>query len=612
MKRILLLLTFVFGLLILQFHNIEAQTLNHKTLADDWIIVTSGDQMNDLIKNANAEQPLNIKADTDLTLGALTTIPENVVLTIDMNGHALYTLGDNRYFLSSGNKVTFQNEIIVSTGTRNDGVTVPKPSGDGTTSGRYNSYYGLFSTTGSSYKVTPTLTFKNVIQDFITITNWGSAGQPFYNYGIPVHFSGNNYFNYDNTGQEFMEGAGLYVLDGKTRVRGGNTNGYSFVQQTHGGNLGKAPAGIDVAAGAELEINWQGTGTVNGIWALNGGGGAKATEFHINNFGKLSWKSNKHAPVYFFGYSKTDVPFTYTFGPNSKTSITVPGLFNYNATSEAFNISIEKDANFFYDSGKNFPIFIGKNDNFDNKLNINSASEVRFSTTRSNIVGAPSIIGTGATIDLNSEDSTEGYGLHAYNNIGNEVLVPSLTKGAYGITGTLQGSLNNIGDLPGLHVPNPDEVAIYQASAELAFIKHNKQILSFKSIPDDSAMMFEYELDSKLVKSILPRNNGDSNMSFDIINTLSDSFAVQANTSNSSFPDGMNFAWKDGLSTIDLDDVNNTVFTSSSDNMTNDGHGNYQIKYQADEGLLFKSRNAEYQLGSYVSQINWTLINGIQ
>lgn len=608
MKRVLLVLTLTLGVLVFQFNDVSAR----KTLADDdWIIVTSGNQMSDIIKQAAVGQTLNIKASGDLTLGTLVTIPQDVILTIDMDNHALYTTGDNRYYMSSGNKVLFQNEIIVSTTPKNDNNVVPNPNGNGTiNSGRYNSYYGLFSTTGDSYQVMPTLTYKDVTQEFATVTNWGSAGQPFYNYGIPIQLSGNNYFNYPKTGQEFVEGAGISVLDGTTQIEGGNTNGYSFVQQTWGGGLGTTEAGIDVAEGADLEINWQSSGTVNGIWALSGGGGSKASGFHIKNYGTLNWKLNQNTPQYFFGFSKNTIPFTYIFGPNSKTNITAPGIFNHDATTGDFNVSIESNADFLYDTGNNAPIFMGNNTNYVTNLNINSASNVRFNTSRP--ANTTSILGNNVLINLINDETTEGYDIYAYSDTGSELLVPSASRGAYIVNGSFHGHLNDMNNLIGAHVPEAADIVAYQNASQLSFIKRNKKILSFKTVPSDSAMMFKYELDSKLINSILPRNVGDTRMSFDIINTLTDSFSVQANTSNSKFPDGMNFAWKDGSSVIDLDDINDIIFNSSSPNMTWDGHGNYKISYLADEGLLFKSKNAKYQLGDYLTQINWTLVNGIQ
>lgn len=596
--------------LAMQFQNIKVSSISTEA-DDDWIIVTSGNQLSDLVNKAAVGQTLKLKADRDLTLGVVRTIPENVTLTLDMDNHALYTLVHSRFQLSSGNNVTFQNENIVSTSLTNDLITVPNPTGNGTSLGRYNSYYGLFSTTsGQSFNVNPILTYKNVTQDFKTVTLWGTGGQPFYNYGIQVQLSGNNYFNYSNTSQEFMEGAGFKVLDGKTQIVGNSINGYSFVQQTWGGSLGVAPAGIDVAAGAQLDIDWNSSGIVNGVWALAGGGGAKATEFHINNYGILNWSSTAHAARLFFGNSSTNIPYTYVFGANSQTHIDVPGLFYYNAASGPFSTTIEKNADFVYDSGGNSPVFVGSSSN-PTQVHINSAKRVRFNTTRLLPLGG-SILGDVVTLNLNNNEVTDGYNVFAYNSGGNEVLAPSPTRGAYGVSGSLKGDLSNMGTLTGIHVPASSEISTYQQASQLEFNKQVKKILSFKTIPDDNAMMFKYELGMGLIGAILPRNNGQLNMSFGIINTLGNTFAVQANTSNSTFPNGMNFAWKDGASTIDLNDINNVIFTSSSNNMVDEGDGNYHITYQSNEGLLFRSKDAKYQKGDYIAQINWTLINGIQ
>lgn len=596
--------------LMLQFNNVKVDSISTEA-DDDWIIVTSGNQMSNLVRDATVGQTLKLKADRDLTLGLLRTIPENVDLTIDMDGHALYTQAHNRFQMSSGNKVTFQNEIIVSTSITNDLITVPSPTGNGTALGRYNSYYGLFSTiSGQSFKVLPTLTYKNVTQDLRTVVTWGTGGQPFYNYGIQVQLSGNNYFNYPVTGQEFQEGAGFKVLDGRTQIFGSSATAYSFVQQTWGGSLGVGPTGIDIAEGAELDINWNSAGTVNGVWALAGGGGAKATEFHIKNYGILNWISTAHAPIMFFGNSRTNIPYTYVFGPNSQTNIYVPGLFYYDPGTGPFTTTIEKNADFVYNSGLNDPIFVGPSGN-PTQVNINSAKRVRFNTSRILTVGN-SIFSNIVTFNLNVDDVTDGYNINAYNASGGNSLIASPTTGAYGVNGSLKGDLSNMGSLPGIHVPTSSEVSTYQWAAQIEFNKQVKKILSFKNIPDDNAMMFKYELGMGLIGAILPRNNGELNMSFAIINTLGNSFAVQANTSNSTFPNGMNFAWRDGPSTIDLNDTNNVIFTSSSNNMVDEGDGNYHITYDANEGLLFRSNDAKYRKGDYIAQINWTLINGVQ
>lgn len=147
----------------------------------------------------------------------------------------------------------------------------------------------------------------------------GAGGQPFYNIGSTVNFSGTNYFNY-NSGQEFMEGTGINFLDGTTTIK-----------HSSGGNAplwAQSAASINIAAGATLDFTGNSTG--RGFIYLD-----NTPTFTINNNGTLKLNMAGASSNNF--YSNTGMSsITMNYGVNSSTTITAPGFFDYNATGGAF------------------------------------------------------------------------------------------------------------------------------------------------------------------------------------------------------------------------------------------------------------------------------------
>lgn len=411
-----------------------------------WNVITAGNDINTLLTTTLPGTTLRIKAANDLTLGVSVNMPQNITLIFDMGGHALYNLGSAVIYPSAGDNITFQNETIVATGTSNN-LTVPSPTGVGTTSGVYNYYYGLFTSVNVSNL---TLTYKNVVQDLGTITNWGFGGQPFYNIGTSVNFSGTNYFNY-NSGQEFMEGTGINVLDGSTTIK-----------HSSGGNAPLWPqsaASINISSGSSLDFTGSSTG--RGFVYLDNN-----PTFSINNNGTLNLKMSEGAGNNF--YSNTPMSsITMNFGTNSITNITAPGFFDYNATGGAFKTTIGQGASFDYNTSNTTNAFIGNPASTDS-LTLNSSNHVRFNTTKT---AGGSIFGTDTSampIILNAS-SPSGYAINSYNSSGDPTITASGASGSYGVTGTFHSSLSDLSGLKGIKTATSAEILTYQNSAELEF-----------------------------------------------------------------------------------------------------------------------------------------------
>lgn len=411
-----------------------------------WNLITAGNDINTLATTALPGATLYIKAANDLTLGVTAVLPLNLTLVFDMDGHALYNTGAAVITPSVGNTITFQNERIVSTGTTNS-TTVPSPLGIGTVTGVYNYYYGLFSATNISGV---SITYKNVIQDLGTITTWGAGGQPFYNIGSSVNFSGTNYFNY-NSGQEFMEGTGINVLDGTTTIK-----------HSSGGNAplwAQSAASINVAAGATLDFTGSSTG--RGFIYLD-----NTPTFTINNNGTLKLNMSGANSNNF--YSNTGMSsITMNYGANSSTTITAPGFFDYNATGGAFKTTIGQGASFDYSTGNTSNAFLGTLATTDS-FTLNSAKHVRLNTNKTS---GSSILGTDASampFVLNAS-SPSAYAINGYNSAGVSSLLASPTSGAFGVTGTFHSNLADLSKLTGQKIPTASEITTYQNSAQLEF-----------------------------------------------------------------------------------------------------------------------------------------------
>lgn len=411
-----------------------------------WNLITAGNDINTLATTALPGATLYIKAANDLTLAVTAVLPLNLTLVFDMGGHALYNTGAAVITPSVGNTITFQNERIVSTGTTNS-TTVPSPLGIGTVTGVYNYYYGLFSATNISGV---SITYKNVIQDLGTITTWGAGGQPFYNIGSSVNFSGTNYFNY-NSGQEFMEGTGINVLDGTTTIK-----------HSSGGNAplwAQSAASINVAAGATLDFTGSSTG--RGFIYLD-----NTPTFTINNNGTLKLNMSGASSNNF--YSNTGMSsITMNYGANSSTTITAPGFFDYNATGGAFKTTIGQGASFDYSTGNTSNAFLGTLAATDS-FTLNSAKHVRLNTNKTS---GSSILGTDASampFVLNAS-SPSAYALNGYNSAGVSSLLASPTSGAFGVTGTFHSNLADLSKLTGQKIPTASEITTYQNSAQLEF-----------------------------------------------------------------------------------------------------------------------------------------------
>ncbi|EKF52117.1 beta strand repeat-containing protein [Lactococcus garvieae] len=411
-----------------------------------WNVITAGNDINTLITTALPGSTLNIKAANDLTLGLTAVIPINVTLVFDMGGHALYNSGTAVITPSVGNNITFQNENVVSTGTTNS-RKVPSPLGIGTITGVYNYYYGLFSSSNIS---NVTLTYKNVVQDLRTITNWGTGGQPFYNIGSSVNFSGTNYFNY-NSGQEFMEGTGINVLDGTTTIVHGSGGNASLWAQS--------AASISIASGATLDFTGSSTG--RGFIYLDNN-----PTFTINNNGTL--RLSMASPTSNNFYSNTAMSaITMDYGTNSSSTITAPGFFDYNATSGAFKTTIGQGATFDYSTGNTTNTFTGSPAATDS-FTLNSSKHVRFNTSKTS---GGSILGTDASAMpfLLNASAPAAYAINGYNSSAVSTITASSTVGAYGVTGTFHSNLADLNKLVGQKIPTASEITTYQNAAQLEF-----------------------------------------------------------------------------------------------------------------------------------------------
>ncbi|GAB2025885.1 hypothetical protein OfM1_19570 [Lactovum odontotermitis] len=417
----------------------------------NWNMVAAGNALTSLISSAAAGSTLYIKASTDLTIGTRVTIPANVTLVLDMDGHALYTTNNALIRINTGNKITFQNENMVATGTSNR-TTVPNPSGSGTTQGDYNYYYGLFSSADWGNTTGASLTYKNVTQNLSSITSNGDSGEPFYNQGIPVYFSGTNYF-FHNSGQEFMEGEGIIVLDGTTTI----------VQHTNQAVIwGRYNSVIKVAAGATLRISGDTTtNSSRGFFYMD-----NKPSLNITNNGTLiiDMQMAKAATDFYSGTSLSSI--TMNFGENSTTNITGYGLFSLSQVG-SFSATIGSGATFDYNTANGSKVFAGTKTT--DSFTINSAKHVRFSTDKTATTG--SILGTepeAMAFRLNAA-APASYAINGYNRTGALTITASATTGAYGVTGTFHSSLKDLSSLKGIRPATASDIKAYQDSAQLEF-----------------------------------------------------------------------------------------------------------------------------------------------
>jgi hypothetical protein len=418
-----------------------------------WNIVSSGNDLQSLLSSAPSGSSLNIKASTDLTIAKRDPIlPTNLTLVLDMDGHALYSKSNAFIRINSGDNITFQNEHMVST-TTGLSTTVPDPSGIGYTTGEYNYYYGLFTSEGGN-TTGASLTYKNVTQDLSSVTNHADdSGQPFYNYGIPVYFSGKNYFYYDSV-HEFMQGNGIIVLDGTTDIV--HNSGNAFIWSN------KAPI-ISVAAGSALNITSDLSRGPRGLFYCDGN-----QPFNITNNGSLTIDTKVRVPSppdFYSGTGQSSI--TLNFGANSKTNINAYGLFNLDATA-SFKTTIDSNAVFDYSTPAGDKIFLGTQSPADSFI-INSAKHVRFNTTRTTNTG--SILAANANImqvALNAAPPA-GYAINGYSSTGAPTITANAITGAYGVSGSLRTNLENLSSLNGVKTPTAGEIATYQNSAQLEF-----------------------------------------------------------------------------------------------------------------------------------------------
>lgn len=183
----------------------------------------------------------------------------------------------------------------------------------------------------------------------------GNGGQLFYNYGIPVNFSGTNVFNYQSSGQEFMEGNGINILDGTTTIKH-YTTGSGII-------WANASPVISVAACASLTIDASTLPQQNrGFWYLD-----NSLAMTNTNNGSLNWKmAQANTGFYVNGLSA----LTMNFGPQSNTTISAPGFFDFSKSSGAFTTTIGNGATFSYNAGA-YPVFINTPKATD-KFTINS------------------------------------------------------------------------------------------------------------------------------------------------------------------------------------------------------------------------------------------------
>ncbi len=622
MKKFFSIFAILFGFLIFIHQNVYAAVTTQVINGVSWQVVQNGNDLNSVISSATSGSTLNILAANNITATNGCSLPTNLTLTFDLGGNALYF--DNGlktyYTLSNGDHVTLQNENQVATGTTNS-FTGTNAAGTAQSTIYYASA-GIFGTSGS----TPTgasLTYKNVVQDLRTITSWANAGMAFSTMGMQVQFSGQNllYYNYDSAYYlDFMQGNGFNVLDGKTQILGGDKSfNSSLVNATQSGST-NATGGIDVAVGAELDINWSSTNQKGYFYISNGKPGTTAvTDFHIRNNGTLNMTLSGATSntTSIFGANTISGPITYAFGPNSNTLITASGLFNMSATSGSFSTSVGSDANFTYNAGAS-TIFTGTLGSSD-KFTINSANNVRFNTTLST---STSIFGTDSTImpiNLQLDPSDvfgTGFSINGYNSSGTSVLSATTTTGAYNVLGTFHSSLSDLSKLTGNKVPTSTEITTYQSAAQLEFVKMNAE-LAFNQIPTDSSMIFNSVIQGSLANGIIPRVAGTaSNMSFRITDTYgSPSFSVQATVTNSTLPSTMSFVWgsvSTPTTNLTLGTSASTIFNSNSSGVSSDGAGNFALTFANNSGLLIQSNSSRVSPGTYTAQINWTLVSGIQ
>lgn len=597
-RKVCFLLGFLVTLVCFQIRVQATVTQTTDGQGITWQLVSAGDDLRTLL-TSSAINPLYIKASQDLTFGGgNVTLPAGLTVTLDMGNHALYSTQNGTFGLNNNCKVTFQNEYKVSTGTMNQ-TTVPNTNGIGSMSGYYNNFWGTWYTTGGLNGTS--LTYKNVTEDLSSITSWGNGGQPFYNYGIPVNFSGTNVFNYQNSGQEFMEGNGIIVLDGTT----------SITHYTTGTGVIWANASpvISVAAGASLTIDASTLPQQNrGFWYLD-----NSPAMTITNNGSLNWKmAQANTGFYVNGLSA----LTMKFGPQSNTTISAPGFFDFSKPSGAFTTTIGNGATFIYNAGA-YPVFNGTPTGSD-KFTINSANLVRLN---SSLTPTTSILGADSTqmpisLQLDSLDNTGmGYNINGYDSSGNAKLTSSMTAGLYGMIGSFHAALNDLSALTnGLHVASSLDVKTYQTAAQLEFVKQNAS-LSFLQLPDATSMSWNYPISSSFSNLLLSRNGTSPNMAFSMMATArKPSFSLQVSVQNSNLPTGINFAWLQSSSDslVPLNSAATTLFTNASAGVTNPSYGQFNLTQSAQMGLLLQAQSNKIYQGTYSATINWTLVDGVQ
>ena len=577
-----------------------------------WYIITAGNDFNTLL-TGSATSPMNIRASRDLTLPTSpVTIPNGLTLTIDMNNFALYSCYgyDSIFHVGTNQTIRLANMQMTATGNNNELVNnpnVPKPDGTMNGSVRYNYYYGLFYSADQNYSAGSKLTYQNVQMNLGSITTWGgSGGQPFYTRGLPVNFSGNNYFNFPAGRQELMEGQGFSVLDGTTQITGSGNSSYVPITNGTTGSVG----GISVNAGAQLTVNLPNqTGT---FFNSNG------HNFSLINQGNLQINL---ANITNFMSGTTDTPIAYTFGPSSSTNISTNNLFNY-ATTNPVNTLFDNHAQFTYTSLTN--AFWYNNPDSNDSFTIKNADRVRFNTQNAGTPAGQSAVfrnsSTGGNTSMPITISTTsplGYDITGYALNGNPLIgrTTNSTNAAFGVVGSFYPSLGNL--VSGLttgpdgQYPTSTGVQVYQSAPALEFTR-NVGMLTFASTPLDTALTFNYQ--TNMISpggSLLPRNGTNNTMDFVITDSRAEmpNFSVQASIVSDNLPTGMALHWLDSGNNNTLSATPFNIFTQDSP-LELLAPFTYRKSYQADQGVQLQLDSPAVQKGTYNATIQWNLVDG--
>lgn len=356
--------------------------------------VTNGNDLFNILTNSNnywtssniPGDEVTIKVANDITLPSSSPKLYDKLnkINVDFNNHKFYVAnaaGSQVLIPSSSSaQITLSNLNISSTTTSNTASNVPNPSGSGTTSAYWSTYYGiLFSadwgTSGATTSTNARITYNNITYN---LPNSLGYNQPLTTYFVPINFTGTNNINATCYGQQIGEIPNIKVSSGTTTITGGNNSSnftggmfYPYYNHINGDSFN-----IDVDSGATLTLTnndktapmFAFTGVYNPVVINNNGvinlnsGSSTSTLFGSGTLGVTLNLNNKSTTNIIssgsaFSNTMSTVKFIGNLSNNSKlllSSINSSPFYNNSAWGNGSIININSGAKLLaYSGGKN-------------------------------------------------------------------------------------------------------------------------------------------------------------------------------------------------------------------------------------------------------------------